>query len=369
MTLAVLILTAAFLFVACQWIDHKTKFQQPAWLIYLFPLLLLILTYGLRDNWFQDYAVYESVYRNPQFDDDYEILFVVINNAMRGVGMPLWGAMSVYAGFCIIGTFVLFLRKREYTGVAMAVFAFLSIYFIGMLIRWAMGCGLVFVGFSLLDKKRYIPAALFFLAATLIHTPLIIMVVIGVLIYYFRPFRNIYINLALLLGSLFITQQQLATFVLEILQHMNFIPSNLHVADYIDNPAIQDKFFEGDNLDIAAGASLIFKLRLFLYYCWFVVFGYIYSRAKQNKLFSFSYNMLVVGAILTFPTMGFELMMRFQIVFEVVGMLIMAKVILDQFRTKQLLFACVSAAYILLNFALTIQTITTEYNIRFINFV
>lgn len=368
MTLVVLLILTIILFLAVQLLDYKTRYEQPAFLIYSIPLILYILTYGLRDGWFQDFAVYENIYMNPFLDSEYDPFFILVNRIMRFLNFPLFMAMTVYVAFFVVGIFFFFMQKRKYLGIAMAITVMVSVMELGMLIRWLFGLGLLLASMRYFIQKELVKCLVFFVLAVCTHFPLIIVGVIALLCYYFNPFRNVYVSLALLFLSLLITPQVLASWTLFLLEHLNIFPSSLHVSAYINNPHVVDKYFAGDNLGLSESLSKMTLIKNVFYYCWFIVCGYLVQKKNDNKLWKTVYNLFVLSAIFAQPSQGFELMMRFEYALMVPAMLLFAKIIVDFFKKGYLMSGLISIFLLLLNFGFSIRYILSEYNLNYISF-
>lgn len=367
MTFFFLIFVSIGLFLLTGWIDYKTDRQQPVCLIYAIPLIIYILTYGLRDGWFQDYEVYENIFTTPNLDNEYEFFFVLVNRIMRLAGFSVTGAMIVYAGFYVMGTFFLFTRKREYLGISMAVLVIINLWGPGQLVRWFMGVGMLYAGLRYLDEKKLIHTAVFFLLATGIHYPLLIVGAISVALYYLRPFRNLYANIALLTLSLLLTQEILATWLGGLLENFNLVPSQLHVSQYLTDPKVMDYFFQGDNLGITENQTVVYRIRLLFYYGWFMVCGFWVFKRENDRFWQLTYNMFVVSAIFAFPTSGFELMMRFVTAFALLSPVLFAYIIMEQWKNKKYVISIISILILLFNFARDMTMIISSDNLRYIS--
>lgn len=366
MIFVTLLVTSILFFLIAQWFDGYTDRKRSVWIVYAIPLLLYILCYGLRDGWFQDYVVYENVYLHPFLESDYEIFFRVINSMMRFIGLPVWCAMTVYVTFFVIGSFWLFTLKREYLGIAMAILVTLNVWGLGMLVRWFFACGILYAAYRyMIMQKWWIAIVLFFLSCC-VHFPIILVGIIAVIVYYVRPFRNVYVNIVLLVLSLMLSQEMLASSVLFIVEHLNIFPQSLHVTQYIDDPKLVDYFFSGDNLGITEEFTFLHALRLFIYYTWFIIWGWLIVKKENAGLQNLSYQMFVLSAVLYFPTEGFELMMRFETAFLLVVAPLMASVIVGQFNKGYWIAGGASVGILILNFLLTLKGILAEYNLKYI---
>lgn len=356
------------LFLAGQWIDNRTRYTQPVFLVYALPLTVYILTYGLRDGWFHDFTVYENVFLHPYLESEYEIFFVLVTRLVRLLGLPVAGAMTVYCAFCVVGCFWLFAMKRSYLGISMAILVLLNVWGLGMLIRWCFALGLLYAGLRYFIDKKWWQFALCFLLAIGVHFPIFIVEAVAVAIYYLRPFRNIYVNIALVALSLLVSQQMLASLTLSVAEHLNFFPASLRISNYITDPKVVDYYFQGDNLDITGQFTVFHTLRLLIYYLWFLVWGHIVLKGDKDSFFALVYNMFALSAVLFFPTEGFELMMRIITAFTLVGAPLMARIIVYQFRKQYYVMGIAGISILLFNFAMSMKSILTDYNIKYITF-
>lgn len=367
MIFVTLITLSIILFLGAQWIDAKTQYKQPVWFIYALPLTVYILTYGMRDGWFIDYAVYENIYVNPFMDDDYEPFFVIVNKIMRLLGFPLFMAMTVYVAFFVVGYFWFASEKRKYLGITMAVIVLLNVSNLGMLIRWLMGCGLLYAGMRCFLDKQWIKSAVFVILASCVHLPLIIVAFIAFLIYYGRPFRNIYVNFALLVFGLLLTPEIMATAALRILEPLNIFPDSLRVANYVTDPRVMDKYFSGDNLGITENATFLHSLRLLFYYGWFLFWGYWVIRQNKSDYWMFLYNLFAIGALIYIPTEGFELVMRFGTAFMLPGAVLIARVIFDQWKEGKYVCSLISSLLLIMQFIMILIPTMQEYDLKYIS--
>lgn len=360
-----LILGSVFLFLFAQFVDVLTKRTQSVWVLYLLPLIVFTVTYGLRDGWFQDYQVYESVFLSPYYDSEYEFFFVAVTRVMRLLGFTVPGAMCVYAAFYVVGMFYFCSRERNYLGLSMAILVVINLWGPGQLVRWFMGVGMLYVAFRLLDEKKWWWALLFFIIAAGIHFPLVVVGVIGIGLYYLRPFRIIYVNAGLMLLSLLVAPEMLAAPMGAIIEHLNIAPSGLHVSAYVSDPELIDYFFEGDNLGIGE-SSAINKLRNLLFYLWFMVFGLISCRKSESKFLWLSYNFFCLSAVFFFPTAGFELMMRFVSALFIGSVVIIGKVLVDQYKEQKYILASISVLLLIVSFIRDMTQILTDTELPYV---
>lgn len=370
-TYMIFFVVTAILFLLANFIDRKTEYAHPVWLLYALPLVLMILMYGLREGWMVDFAVYKYEFDHKGSDDVlYEPLFVLTTNIMRGLGFDYHGAMTFWASVPIIGYFTIAKRDRSLTGLIMILFMMVSISYISNTIRWAMAGGVACMSLAMLDQRKYIWAAILAICTPLIHISMAPMVALLWILWWLPFLPKWYYTIPLILLSVFITPGMVAGSFFEFAMNISDsggIDSDLHAASYITDSEVIDSYFAGERSELGSGMTGLLTIRLLMYFIWFAYEGYQYVKSEPTRLNRMFYITIIGYTIMYIPTFGIELMLRI-VFFLGIGIAFMGVRILNwEFKEGRYVPFAIAVMLILINWWQLTTTIGHDYVFRYVS--
>jgi len=358
----------ALLFLTANFVDRKTEYAHPIWLLYLLPLLSMILMYGLRDGWMVDFFIYKYNYEHTGQDVLYEPLFVGFLNVMRAMNFSYNGALTVWATFTIGGYFLVAAQKRQLTGAIMVLFMTVSIAYISNTIRWSFAGGFVWASLALLNRRQYIWAAACGICAPLIHLSIIPILAIMWLLWWFPFLPKWYYTIPLTLLTLMISPAMIAEFLFSIATGIfdsGGVESDLNVTGYVSDENAIDKYFAGESAEMSGTLSFVLIVRYFMLFIWYLYEGYQYVSEHKTRL----NRMLYVGAmifILTwYPTWGIELALRFSSFGNYCIAMLAAPIIYWEFRKGRYAPMALACVLLLTNWWTAFKGASTEYVLKY----
>lgn len=275
------------------------------WTIMIFVIIVYSLIIGCRYGWGNDYLWYKLRYEYPEYYEDEDIGFKLLNYTIGHIGLNYVGAFITYSFLYITTAFILIKDYKE-NKYMLAFFLPATLLQITFTIRQSVAHSFVFLALHYLNKRKWSRIIIMLLIAYTIH-PASILLFLPIILFQFidkviSPKLFILIYTVVTLSGTYISN-------IVSLVFSNYLP-RLTLANKF-NQYLQNEYWYNENAiqDEYSQSTLTMFLSM-LFHISLIYLSYIALKYKPNKQVVIFYNTTVIGLILLRLFWNFEIFRR-----------------------------------------------------------
>lgn len=302
------IILFAFLFALFFFITRLPQkyINQFFWQIMIFVIITYSVITGCRYGWGNDYLWYKLRFENPEYYEDENIGFKILNLTMNRVGLNYVGAFIIYSLIYITTAFVLI---KDYKGNKFMLALFLPATLLQntFTIRQSVAHGFVFLAMHYLNKRKWEYVILMTALAYTIHPAAILLIIPVIPLYLFvkKPIPlkySIPIYIVTALSVDFFNAQITSTF-------SNYLP-HLTLGNKFDNYLQNERWYNEDGVEEQFNQSTLTLILSMAFHIGILYLSYIALKYRPNKTVLCYYNTVVIGLISLRVFWNFEIFRR-----------------------------------------------------------
>lgn len=284
----------------------QKSINQSFWQIMIFVIIIYSVITGCRYGWGNDYLWYKLRFENPDYYEDENIGFKLLNLAISGVGLNYVGAFITYSLVYITAAFVLIKDYKE-NKYMLALFLPATLLQNTFTIRQSVGHSLVFLAMHYLNKRKWGYVTLMIALAYTIHPAAILLIIPVIPFYLFveKPIPlkfSIPIYIVVALSVDFFNTQITSTF-------SNYLPY-LTLGNKFDNYLQNERWYSEDGIREHFNQSTLTLILSMAFHIGIIYLSYVALKYRPNKTVLCYYNTVVIGLILLRVFWNFEIFRR-----------------------------------------------------------